>query len=156
MVKQRLTEIAVGLFIIVGFLALLLLALQISGISQLTGSETYKVKADFSNIGGLRQQAPVKMAGVEVGHVQSITLMPKTYQAKVVIAFEKNKPSIPKDSSASIMTEGLLGSQYISIDPGFADEMLKSGDKIEETHSAMILENLIGQFLYSTNQGGSN
>jgi phospholipid/cholesterol/gamma-HCH transport system substrate-binding protein len=149
MVKQRLAEIAVGLFIIVGFLALLLLALQVSGISRLTGSHTYKVKAAFSNIGGLREQAPVKMAGVEVGHVQSITLLPNTYQAQVSIAFDEDKPAIPKDSTASIMTEGLLGSQYISIDPGFSDKMLTAGDAIAETHSAMILENLIGQFLYS-------
>jgi len=150
MAKQRWFEIIVGLFMIAGFIAIVALALQVSGLKRITGTDTYEVTATFNNLGGLRVNAPVKTAGVEIGYVRSIVIDPKTYEAKVTLALNQNQPHLPADSSASILTEGLLGSKFISLEPGFSDSMLHQNDKIKETHSAMILENLIGQFIYNT------
>ncbi|MCK4870262.1 MAG: outer membrane lipid asymmetry maintenance protein MlaD [Gammaproteobacteria bacterium] len=148
MVSRRLIEFLVGVFIILGVAALFLLSLRVSGLSAYSAHNTYKISAQFSNIGDLKVRAPVKVAGVRIGEVTGITLDKKSYKAVVAMAIDKNDNNIPTDSSASILSASLLGSNYISINPGFEDEMLKSGGVIDETNSAVILENLLGQAIF--------
>lgn len=146
--QKRLIEILVGLFMIAGVAALATLALKVSGLTQAVSGKTYVLIAEFDTIGGLRVRSPVRVAGVRVGEVTAITLDPKTYRAKVdltVMAEQK----FPQDTSASILTEGLLGSNYISLAPGFDETNLQNGNTIQTTHSAIILENLIGSLLFS-------
>lgn len=148
MVSRRLVEFLVGVFIILGVAALFLLSLRVSGLSAYSAHNTYKISAQFSNIGDLKVRAPVKVAGVRIGEVTGITLDKKSYKAVVAMAIDKNDNNIPTDSSASILSASLLGSNYISINPGFEDKMLKSGGVIDETNSAIILENLLGQAIF--------
>jgi phospholipid/cholesterol/gamma-HCH transport system substrate-binding protein len=117
-------------------------------MSSISFQPTYAVKLKFDNIGGLKARAPVKSAGVTVGRVGSISFDQNTYQAVVTIDIDKQY-AFPKDSSAKILTSGLLGEQYIGLEPGGDDQMLKNGDAISMTQSAVVLENLIGQFLYN-------
>ncbi|MEX3605555.1 MAG: outer membrane lipid asymmetry maintenance protein MlaD [Burkholderia sp.] len=138
----------VGLFVVLGFLALLFLALKVGNMSSLSFQPTYPVKLKFDNIGGLKPHVAVKSAGVVVGRVGAIGFDTNTYQAVVTIDLD-TQYQFPKDSSAKILTSGLLGEQYIGLDPGSDTEMLKAGDTISMTQSAIVLENLIGQFLYS-------
>jgi phospholipid/cholesterol/gamma-HCH transport system substrate-binding protein len=145
--KKTALDFWVGLFVLLGFLALLFLALKAGNMSSLSFQPTYPVKLKFDNIGGLKVRAPVKSAGVVVGRVASIGFDTNTYQALVTIDIDKQYP-FPKDSSAKIQTSGLLGEQYIGLEPGGDTEMLKAGDTITMTQSAIVLENLIGQFLY--------
>ncbi len=146
--KKTALDFWVGLFVVVGFLAVLFLALKVGNMSSLSFQPTYSVRMKFDNIGGLKPRAAVKSAGVVVGRVKSIGFDTNTYQALVTIDIDGQYP-FPKDSSAKILTSGLLGEQYIGLDPGGDTEMLKSGDTISMTQSAIVLENLIGQFLYS-------
>ncbi|RQS72260.1 outer membrane lipid asymmetry maintenance protein MlaD [Burkholderia sp. Bp8963] len=146
--KKTALDFWVGLFVVVGFLAVLFLALKVGNMSSLSFQPTYAVKMKFDNIGGLKQRAAVKSAGVVVGRVQSIGFDTNTYQALVTIGLDKQY-QFPKDSSAKILTSGLLGEQYIGLEPGGDSEMLKAGDTVTMTQSAIVLENLIGQFLYS-------
>lgn len=146
--KKTALDFWVGLFVVLGFLALLFLALKVGNMSSLSFQPTYAVKLKFDNIGGLKPRAPVKSAGVVVGRVGSIGFDTNTYQALVTIDLDKQY-QFPKDSSAKILTSGLLGEQYIGLEPGGDTEMLKAGDTITMTQSAIVLENLIGQFLYS-------
>ncbi len=146
--KKTALDFWVGLFVVVGFLAVLFLALKVGNMSSLSFQPTYSVKMKFDNIGGLKPRAAVKSAGVVVGRVKTIGFDTNTYQALVTIDIDGQYP-FPKDSSAKILTSGLLGEQYIGLDPGGDTEMLKSGDTITMTQSAIVLENLIGQFLYS-------
>jgi phospholipid/cholesterol/gamma-HCH transport system substrate-binding protein len=146
--KKNVLDFWVGLFVVLGFVALLFLALKAGNMSSLSFQATYPVQMKFDNIGGLKPRAPVKSAGVTVGRVASIGFDTHTYQALVTIELDKQY-QFPKDSSAKILTSGLLGEQYIGIDPGGDDQMLKPGDTITMTQSAIVLENLIGQFLYS-------
>lgn len=146
--KKTALDFWVGLFVVVGFLAVLFLALKVGNMSSLSFQPTYSVKMKFDNIGGLKPRAAVKSAGVVVGRVKSIGFDTNTYQALVTIDVD-GQYQFPKDSSAKILTSGLLGEQYIGLDPGGDTEMLKSGDTITMTQSAIVLENLIGQFLYS-------
>ncbi|KAG8150232.1 outer membrane lipid asymmetry maintenance protein MlaD [Burkholderia catarinensis] len=146
--KKTVLDFWVGLFVVVGFLAVLFLALKVGNMSSLSFQPTYAVKMKFDNIGGLKPRAAVKSAGVVVGRVKSIGFDANTYQALVTIDVDGQYP-FPKDSSAKILTSGLLGEQYIGLDPGGDTEMLKAGDTITMTQSAIVLENLIGQFLYS-------
>ena len=125
-----------------------MLALQVSGLSFRSNSQDAVVSAYFSNIGQLQQGAAVKVAGVKIGYVKSISIDSTSYQAKVTLSLQKSA-NIPQDSSASILTEGLLGANYIGISPGYSAKMLSSGDKIQNTHSALIIENLISQFLFN-------
>src|SRR5689334_22154849 len=141
-------EVIVGAFLLAGILALLMLAFQVSGLTDIAGKQGYNVTAAFDNIGDLRVRAQVSIGGVRIGEVTNIRLDPTTFKAVVTLRINPNQKAIPTDSTASIYTEGLLGSNYISIIPGFADTNLKNGDKITMTHSAMILENLIGQLMY--------
>ncbi|POR47235.1 phospholipid/cholesterol/gamma-HCH transport system substrate-binding protein [Paraburkholderia eburnea] len=146
--KKTALDFWVGLFVVLGFIALLFLALKAGNMSSLSFQQTYTVKLKFDNIGGLKPRAPVKSAGVTVGRVASIGFDSNTYQALVTINLDQQYP-FPKDTSAKILTSGLLGEQYIGLEPGGDTEMLKSGDTIAMTQSAIVLENLIGQFLYS-------
>ncbi|MGF6663568.1 phospholipid/cholesterol/gamma-HCH transport system substrate-binding protein [Paraburkholderia atlantica] len=146
--KKNVLDFWVGLFVVLGFVALLFLALKVGNMSSLSFQATYPVKLKFDNIGGLKPRAPVKSAGVTVGRVASIGFDSNTYQALVTIDIDKQF-EFPRDTSAKILTSGLLGEQYIGLEPGGDSEMLKAGDTIAMTQSAIVLENLIGQFLYS-------
>jgi phospholipid/cholesterol/gamma-HCH transport system substrate-binding protein len=138
----------VGFFVLIGGAALLFLALKAGNLLSLNFDETYQVSARFDNIGGLKARAAVKSAGVVVGRVESISFDDKTFQAKVVLNLHKGT-LFPKDSSAKILTSGLLGEQYIGLEPGADEKNLASGDVIRQTQSAVVLENLIGQFINS-------
>ncbi|MCF8206029.1 MAG: outer membrane lipid asymmetry maintenance protein MlaD [Methylotenera sp.] len=138
----------VGFFVLIGGAALLFLALKAGNLLSLNFDDTYQVSARFDNIGGLKARAAVKSAGVVVGRVESISFDDKTFQAKVVINLHKGT-LFPKDSSAKILTSGLLGEQYIGLEPGADEKNLASGDLISQTQSAVVLENLIGQFINS-------
>ena len=154
--KTRGIEILVGLFLVAGILSLIMLAFQVSGLANIVGRHGYTITADFDNIGGLRIRAPVSVSGVRIGEVTGIQLNPTTFKAMVTMSIAPNQNAIPSDSTASIFTEGLLGSNYISLSPGFSDTNLKNGDKIQTTHSALILENLIGQLMYKLGPSSSS
>ncbi|MDR3398677.1 MAG: outer membrane lipid asymmetry maintenance protein MlaD [Pandoraea sp.] len=146
--KKHPLDFWVGLFVVLGFAALLFLALKAGNMSSLSFSNTYPVTVRFDNIGGLKPRAAVKSAGVVVGRVASIKFDDKRYLAEVTLNLD-SQYQFPKDSSAKILTSGLLGEQYIGLEPGGDDQMLKGGDTITLTQSAIVLENLIGQFLYN-------
>ena len=146
---KRNIEIIVGLFMLLGMLALVFLALRVSGLTSFNHAGYYVVTTEFDNIGALKVRAPVRIAGVRIGQVGDIVLDPNTFRAKVILDIDNSADQIPIDSSASILTEGLLGSNFISLTPGFETAALKNGSTIQTTHSALILENLIGQFLFS-------
>lgn len=155
---KKSTEILVGLFVLLGALALVFLALQSANLlkmAQLSGTGTYTVQARFDNIGGLKVRAPVRSAGVEIGRVKRIGLDPKTYQGLVTMEL-RSDVAFPKDSSAKILTSGLLGDQYIGLEPGAEEENLKNGDTVELTQSAIVLESLISQFLFSSGKSSSS
>lgn len=143
---QRTTEIIVGLFMIAGFVALLFLALQVSGLSLKPAGDTYTVYADFNDAGSLAPRGKVSMAGVSIGRIRDVSLNPKTFQARVAIEIDAAYGSIPADSSAVIRTSGLLGDQYIDISVGADMDSLSDGDDFYETQSAMNLERLITNF----------
>ncbi|MDB5806780.1 MAG: mce related family protein [Betaproteobacteria bacterium] len=145
---RKLTDLWVGMFVIAGVVAVLLLALKAGNLLSFSFSETYQVLANFDNIGGLKTRAPVKSAGVVVGRVIKVGFDDKTYEAVVTLAMDRNY-SFPKDTSAKILTSGLLGEQYIGLEPGGDDAKLADGGKIKTTQSAIVLENLISQFLFS-------
>lgn len=138
----------VGLFVLLGGLAILFLALQSANLLSLNFQKTYAVTAKFDNIGGLKPKAAVKSAGVVVGRVEDISFDDKSYRAKVTLALE-DRFVFPKDSSLKILTSGLLGDQYLGIEAGADDKNLATGDVISSTQSAVVLENLISQFLFS-------
>ena len=148
-------DVWVGSFVIVGAAALLFLALKAGNLLSLNFDDTYPVVAKFDNIGGLKARAAVKSAGVVVGRVESIGFDDKSFQAKVALQLQ-SKFVFPKDSSAKILTAGLLGEQYIGIEPGAEEKNLVAGDAIKSTQSAVVLENLISQFLFNkASEGGS-
>jgi phospholipid/cholesterol/gamma-HCH transport system substrate-binding protein len=142
------TDVWVGLFVLLGGAALLFLALQSANLLTLNFDKGYPVSAKFDNIGGLKPKAAVKSSGVVVGRVDAITFDDKTFQAKVTLSMDK-RYTFPKDSSLKILTSGLLGEQYIGIEAGADSTNLAAGDAIGTTQSAVVLENLISQFLYS-------
>lgn len=146
--QRKSLDIWVGLFVLLGALALLFLALKAGNMSSISYEKTYAVETRFDNIGGLKPRAPVKSAGVVVGRVGDIKFDDKGYQAVVVLNLEE-RYKFPKDSSVKILTSGLLGEQYIGLEAGGDTDMLASGDKINMTQSAIVLENLISQFLYN-------
>jgi phospholipid/cholesterol/gamma-HCH transport system substrate-binding protein len=149
------SDVWVGLFVLLGAAAILFLALQSANLLSLSFQPTYRVIAKFDNIGGLKKQAAVKSAGVVVGRVESIAFDDKSFQARVTLALEQ-RYAFPKDSSMKILTSGLLGEQYIGIEAGADDKNLAAGDIVGTTQSAVVLENLIGQFLYNKAAEGSN
>jgi phospholipid/cholesterol/gamma-HCH transport system substrate-binding protein len=141
-------DVWVGLFVLLGAAAILFLALQSANLLTLSFERGYAVTAKFDNIGGLKPKAAVKSSGVVVGRVESITFDDKSFQAKVAMSMDK-RYTFPKDSSLKILTAGLLGEQYIGIEAGADTANLAAGDTIGSTQSAVVLENLISQFLYS-------
>jgi phospholipid/cholesterol/gamma-HCH transport system substrate-binding protein len=143
---KRNLEALVGLFVLLGIGALVFLALQAANLGNLGGGATYTVQARFDNIGGLKPRAAVRAAGVTVGRVKSIVLDGKTYQGLVTMDIQKDYV-FPKDTAAKILTAGLLGDQYVGLEPGGDDSNLANGDTVAQTQSAVVLENLIGQFL---------
>ena len=148
--QNRTMEIGVGLFLLAGILALLLLALRVSGLSPATSTDTYKLYAYFDNIAGLTVRAKVTMAGVTIGKVTAIDLDRDNFTARVTLQLEKRVDNLPTDSTASILTAGLLGEKYIGISVGGEDAVLKNGGTIHDTQSSLVLEDLIGKFLLNT------
>lgn len=155
MAKRSVIEILVGLFMIAGILALVFLAFRVSGLTEYSNRHNYVVYAEFDNIGDLKARAPVTIGGVRIGQVGDITLDKQTFRAKVSLLISDKFNDIPTDSTAGILTQGLLGSNYISLTPGFDNTFLQNKGEIENTRSALILENLIGQFLLNM-KGDSN
>lgn len=153
--QQSKNDIWVGLFVMLGAVALVFLALQAANLLSLNFQSGYRVTARFDNIGGLKPKAAVRSAGVVVGRVESIVFDDKTYQARVTLALE-SRYAFPKDSSLKILTSGLLGEQYIGIEAGADEHNLAMGDTVTATQSAVVLENLIGQFLFSKAEDGAN
>ncbi len=152
--KRLNLELMVGLFIVLGFAAFVFSALQAANLGNLNvNAHTYTVTARFDNIGGLKPRASVKSAGVVVGRVKSVTFDQETFQAKVEISVD-SRYLFPVDSSLKVLTSGLLGEQYIGISAGGEDENWKDGSVAERTQSAVVLENLIGQFLYQSAEKG--
>ncbi|MBW8078690.1 MAG: outer membrane lipid asymmetry maintenance protein MlaD [Gallionella sp.] len=141
-------DLWVGMFVVAGIAALVMLAMKVGNLSTYNVSETYQVQAFFSNVGGLKPKASIRSAGVLVGRVTGISLDTERYEAKVTMSLDK-RYQFPKDTFANIQTAGLLGEQYIGLAPGGDSEMLKAGDQIKKTQSAMVLEDLIGKFIYS-------
>lgn len=153
----RTMEIGVGVFVALGLAALLMLAMQVSNLAAFGGGENYQVKAHFDNVGGLKVRSSVTMAGVRIGRVANISYDPQRFDAVVTMDIETRYDTIPKDSSAAIFTAGLLGEQYIGIEPGGEEAVLGQDDEIQLTQSALVLEQVIGQFLYSqASKGGSD
>ena len=153
MARERKIEVAVGLFVAAGLAALLMLAVRVGNLTLQSDSGSYRVMARFENIGGLKVRAPVSMSGIRIGQVVALGFDPETYEAVATLEIEGRYDRVPSDSSASIFTAGLLGEQYISISPGADEEFLAPGDEIGLTQSAMILERLIGQFLFDKASG---
>lgn len=145
--RQRIIEVWVGVFVFISMIALAVIAFKVSNYQGFQERPTYQVNALFSNIGGLKVRAPVKISGVVVGRVTSIEVDRKTYQALVKMDIYKEFNQLTQDTSGVILTSGLLGDQYIGLEPGGADEYLVGGDRLELTQPALVLEDLIGQFL---------
>jgi len=145
-------DLWVGIFVVGGVAALVVLAFKVGNLSTYNVSDTYQLQAYFSNIGGLKPQASIKSAGVLVGRVTGVTLDTERYEAKVVMSIDK-RYQFPKDTFANILTSGLLGEQYIGLAPGGDAEMLKGGEIIKKTQSAVVLEDMIGKFLYNKAEG---
>lgn len=145
-------DLWVGVFVVAGIGALVMLAMKVGNLGTYNVSEAYQVHAYFSNIGGLKPKASIKSAGVLVGRVTDITLDTGRYEAKVVMSLDK-RYQFPRDTFANILTSGLLGEQYIGLMPGGDEEMLKNGEQLKMTQSAVVLEELIGKFLYSQAEG---
>ena len=148
--QNRTMELGVGLFLLAGILALLLLALRVSGLSPTASTDTYKLYAYFDNIAGLTVRAKVTMAGVTIGKVTAIDLDRDNFTARVTLQLDKSVDNLPTDSTASILTAGLLGEKYIGISVGGDDTLLKDGGTIHDTQSSLVLEDLIGKFLMNT------
>ena len=147
-------DVWVGLFVLIGAVAILFLALQSANLLSLSFQKSYTLSAKFDNIGGLKPKAAVRSAGVVVGRVEKIAFDDKSFQARVTLAME-NRYAFPKDSSLKILTSGLLGEQYLGMEPGADEKMLADGDTVSSTQSAMVLESMISQFLYSKAADGS-
>ncbi|HEU0195646.1 MAG TPA: outer membrane lipid asymmetry maintenance protein MlaD [Nevskiaceae bacterium] len=145
--QSRALEILVGFFVCLGVAAIFVLTFRVASNDNVGGGGSYTVTADFNNIGSLAPGASVKLAGVRIGSVTGITIDPTTFQAVVAMQISNAHKDIPTDSAAKILTAGLLGEQYVGIDPGGMETVLKNGSHIQFTQSAFILENVIGQFL---------
>jgi len=153
MIQNKSTEITVGMFVALGIAALFILAMKVSNLAEFNDESGYQVIAEFENIGGLKVRSPVTMAGVRVGRVADISLNPETYNAAVTLNLYGNFDTIPTDTAASIYTAGLLGEQYIGLEAGAEEEFLQNGDVIDLTQPALVLEQVIGQFLFSKAEG---
>ncbi|WP_019626921.1 outer membrane lipid asymmetry maintenance protein MlaD [Thioalkalivibrio sp. ALJT] len=149
--KMRFFELAVGVFVLLGIGALFYLAVQVSNVTDYHDRDTYTVTGYFDNIGGLKTRAPVTVSGVRIGRVAEIRYDPDRFRAEVILAIRAEHDYLPQDTQAAIHTAGLLGEQYIALEPGGDFETLRDGDELMFTQSAVVLENLIGRFL--TNMG---
>ncbi len=154
-------EIWVGAFMLVALAAVVFLCLKVANVSAISNEPTYRLYATFDNIGGLKARSPVRVGGVTIGRVSDIALDPKTYLPRVTLEIEQKYNHIPDTSSLAIRTSGLLGEQYLALNMGFEDPelgtaILKDGDTLQDTKSAMVLEDLIGQFLYKSNSDDQN
>lgn len=147
---KRTVELSVGAFMILGFLAMVFMALQVSGLTTAESDKTYELVAYFDNAGSLKARSKVSMAGVTIGRVTSVSLDKERYMAKVTMAIDSNINNIPLDSTAAIMTAGLLGEQFINVSIGGEMDYLLPGNQFEDTQSALILEELIGKFMMNT------
>jgi phospholipid/cholesterol/gamma-HCH transport system substrate-binding protein len=154
MTNSRTLEIMVGLFVALGMAALFMLALQVSNLTMAGESASYTINARFDNVGGLKTRAPVTLGGVRIGRITAIDYDQERYEAVVALAINAHYNRLPKDSSASIFTAGLLGEQYIALEPGGDERYLAEGDEIRLTQPALVLEQVIGQFLFSKAQEG--
>lgn len=150
--ERSTVDLWVGAFVVAGIAALVVLALKVGNLSTYNVSETYQLQAYFTNVGGLKPTASVRSAGVLVGRVSGIVLDPERYEAKVTMTIDK-RYQFPRDTFANIQTSGLLGENFIGLLPGADDQMLKSGEVFKKTQSAMVLEDLIGQFIYGKADG---
>jgi len=148
MINTKVIEVTVGVFIAAGIAALFMLAMKVSNLSTFSSQGGYEITARFDNIGGLKEMSPVNAGGVRIGRVTSVEYDQKTYEAIVKMQISPEYDQLPKDTSASIFTSGLLGEQYISLEPGGETAYLKSGDQIKLTQSAIVMEQVIGQFLF--------
>ena len=151
--RQKNLELMVGLFVALGLAAFLLLALKVSDLTRIGENEGYRITARFENIGGLKVRAPVTVGGVRIGRVISIDLDPQSYEAVVTLSIDPQYHQLPTDSSASILTSGLLGEQYVGLEPGGMDDYLKNGGTLKLTQSALVLEKLIGRMLTNAVSG---
>jgi phospholipid/cholesterol/gamma-HCH transport system substrate-binding protein len=156
MISQRWVESFVGLFLLAALFALTVLAFKVSGLTTLFPQDTYTVSAAFDEIGGLKVRAPVKIGGVQIGEVSEIKLDPVTFKAIVKMQILDKYNQLPDDSTAGILTAGLLGDNYIEITPMYNQSFLKNGSQIEYARSAMVLEKLIGQLIYKLGNSGSS
>lgn len=154
MQQTRSIEIGTGLFVLLGMSALFFLTTQTTGGDTFSASDTYEVEARFENVGSLKSRAPVSMSGVTIGRVTSVSFDPEALNAKVTMVIDAKYDTIPDDSDASILTAGLLGSQYIGLQAGGSDTYLENGSELYFTQSAIVLENLIGKFLVNSGSGG--
>ncbi len=149
----RFIEIMVGLFVVLGFLALFMLAMKVSNLSRISSKEGYEVSAYFENIGGLKVRSPVTVSGVRVGQITEIVYDSNRYEAKVVMRIQAAHDYFPIDTTASIYTAGLLGEQYVALEPGAEEDVLTTGDTIEFTQSALVLEEIIGKIVVKLTSG---
>ncbi len=147
--NTRTLEITVGLFVAAGLGALFMLAMKVSNLATYGGGEGYVISASFDNIGGLKVRSPVAASGVRVGQVVGIEYDSEGYEARVSMSIEPQYDKFPTDTAASVLTSGLLGEQFIGLQPGAEEEFLTAGSEIELTQSALVLEQIVGQFLYS-------
>ena len=153
--SRKLLDLWVGFFVVLGFVALLFLALRVGNVSSANFADTYQLTAKFDNIGGLKVRGPVKSAGVVVGRVSEIRFDQENYEAVATLTID-SRYRFPKDTFASILTAGLLGEQYVGLDAGGDEKMLKAGDVFTKTQSAVVLEKLIGQFMFNKASEGAD
>jgi phospholipid/cholesterol/gamma-HCH transport system substrate-binding protein len=156
MKQSKTVEIAVGVFVAAGIAALFMLAMKVSNLSTSSSGESYTITAAFDNIGGLKVRSPVTVSGVRVGRVDNISYDFDTYEAVVQLRIGNEYNKFPEDTTASIFTAGLLGEQYVALEPGGSEDNIMPGDRIQLTQSALVLEQMIGQFLYNTAAGEAN
>lgn len=154
MTRQVKAEIGVGLLVLMTLISMVFIALKVSNFNAMQDRPSYQLEALFSNVGGLTVRAPVKVSGVTIGRVGEISIDPISYRAKVVMDIYNDYDDLPMDSSASILTSGLLGSQYVGIEIGGDEQVLADGGRFDYTQSALVLENLIGRLMVSLTEGG--
>ena len=154
MQQTRSVEVGTGLFVLLGLAAIFFLTTQTTGSDNFSGDDVFSVTAEFENVGSLKDRAPVAMAGVTIGRVTGVRFVPETLIAEVTFEIDSRYDQIPDDSDASILTSGLLGSQYIGLQPGGSDTFLEEGSQIQFTQSAIVIENLISKYLF--NSGGDS
>lgn len=154
MINMKLIEITVGVFVAAGIAALFMLAMKASNLSAFNVQDGYELVARFENVGGLKVQSPVSAGGVRIGRVVSIEYDQDTYEAEVRMVIDPKYDRLPVDTTASIYTSGLLGEQYVGLEPGGASTYLKHGDQIKLTQSALVMEQIVGQFLFGKASAG--